>query len=82
MILRLDPACVGDFRGAPPVEPGAAFAPAARGWVTRERSASGHIGRPAEASAAKGERLFELFAADVVKLLLEVARWDGRSWHA
>jgi creatinine amidohydrolase len=82
MIMRLNPALVGSHQDAAPVEPGTAFAPAARGWITRERSTTGHIGHPAAATAEKGERLFQRFTDDVVKLLLEVCRWDGQSWHA
>jgi creatinine amidohydrolase len=82
MILRLSPQWVGDHRQASPVEQGTAFAPAARGWVTRERTTPGHIGWPALATAEKGEQLFQLFSADVVRLLREVARWDGHSWYA
>lgn len=82
MILRLDPTLVGAYREAVPVDQGAAFAPAARGWITRERSATGHIGRPAAATAEKGEHLFRHFTDDVVNLLRQVCGWDGRSWHS
>ncbi len=81
MMLRLDPNRVGDFRAAAPVEPGTAFAPAARGWITRDRSGPGHIGWPHRASAEKGEHLFTVFAADVVALLERAIRWDGHSWE-
>src|SRR5436190_9926583 len=37
MMLRLAPQLVGDFRNAAPIETGSLFAPAARGWITRER---------------------------------------------
>ncbi len=82
MILRLAPRLVGDHASAVPVEPGVAFAPATRGWVTQDRSQTGHIGWPHLASAEKGEHLFRVFAADVVSLLERVARWDGKSWDA
>lgn len=81
MILRLAPHLVGDYRSAAPVEPGTAFAPAARGWITRDRSQPGHIGWPHLASPEKGEYLFRLFAADVVSLLERVLCWDGHSWE-
>src|ERR1700744_5675779 len=45
MMLRLAPHLVGDFRSAPPVEFGTPFNPAARGWITRERTERGHIGQ-------------------------------------
>jgi len=82
MILRLAPHLVGDYRTAAPVEPGTAFAPAARGWITRDRSGPGHIGWPHLASAEKGEHLFRLFSADVVALMERVLCWDGHSWEA
>ncbi len=81
MILRLAPNLVGDFANAVPVEPGNAFAPAARGWITKDRSVPGHIGWPHLATSEKGEHLLGLFAADVVALLERVIRWDGLSWE-
>jgi creatinine amidohydrolase len=80
MMLRLAPRLVGDLRSLEPVAPGKAFAPASRGWITRERSVPGHIGDPRPATAEKGETLFRLFAADVATFLARVAAWDGRSW--
>src|SRR6478736_3168465 len=58
MMLRLRPELVGDWAQGQPVPFGNAFAPAARGWVTQDRSAPGHIGDPRRATAAKGEVLF------------------------
>lgn len=81
MILRLDPALVGDYRGAAPVEFGQGFAPAARGWVTQDRTTPGHIGSPHLASAEKGETLLRVFSADVIALLERMIRWDGKSWN-
>jgi creatinine amidohydrolase len=81
MMLRLSPHLVGDFKKAAPIESGSSFAPAARGWITRERSEPGHIGEPQHASAKKGETLFRLFAEDVAALLERVIRWDGKSWN-
>lgn len=80
MILRLAPHLVGRHADAIPVEPGTAFAPAARGWITRERSEPGHIGWPHLATAEKGETLFARFAADAEAFLGRVIAWDGRSW--
>lgn len=81
MILRIAPQLVGDFAAAPDVSPAYSFEPAYRGWVTRERSIAGHIGRPQAASAEKGEHLFATFTAGVVEFLGRVRQWDGRSWH-
>ena len=80
MMLRLDPAKVGSFGSLDPVDATPPFHPAHRGWVTRERTSTGHIGHPAAASQEKGEVLFEVFSADVVRLLERVRRWDGVSW--
>jgi creatinine amidohydrolase len=81
MILRLRPELVGDLLQVQPVAFGNAFAPAARGWITKDRSEPGHIGDPGRATAEKGEALFRVFAADVVRLLERVLAWDGRSWN-
>jgi creatinine amidohydrolase len=81
MILRLNPALVGDFRAAKPVEFGTGFAPATRGWVTQDRTGPGHIGSPHLASAEKGEALFRCFSTDVIALLERTVRWDGVSWN-
>ncbi|MGI8603301.1 MAG: creatininase family protein [Verrucomicrobiales bacterium] len=81
MMLRLAPDLVGNFSGAPPVDFGNPFSPAARGWITRERTEPGHIGSPHLAMAEKGERLFSRFASDVGGLLDRVIAWNGRSWN-
>ena len=80
MILQLAPHLVGDLQAIEPVPFGNPFEPASRGWITRERSAPGHIGDPRQASAEKGETLFRLFSDDVVTFLERVIAWDGRSW--
>jgi creatinine amidohydrolase len=80
MMLRLDPRLVRDPSRVEPVPMGDPFAPAVRGWITRERSEPGHIGDPRGATAEKGEALFRLFAEDVCTLLDRVLAWDGRSW--
>lgn len=77
MMLRLAPHLVGNYRGAAPVEPGTLFEPATRAWTTRDRSAPGHIGHPALATAEKGEALFRAFSDGAVRLLEEVVGWDG-----
>jgi creatinine amidohydrolase len=81
MMLRLAPKLVGDYPNAAPVDPGRPFTPAARGWITRERTGPGHIGSPHLATAEKGEQLFRVFAGDVVAWLERVISWDGRSWN-
>jgi creatinine amidohydrolase len=81
MVLRLAPQLVGDYLSAPDVEFGTPFLPAARGWVTQDRSVRGHIGCPRLATAEKGELLFQCFARDVVALLERVVSWDGMDWN-
>lgn len=81
MILRLAPELVGPIESLETVSGADAFAPAAHGWTTRDRSESGHVGRPREATAEKGERLFEHFSGEVVAFLEKVVAWDGRSWN-
>lgn len=81
MMLRLAPHLVGDFRNVAPVDFGTSFQPAARGWITRERSGPGHIGQPHLASPEKGETLFQRFSDDLIALLDRVIRWDGKSWN-
>ena len=71
---------MGDLTTIEPVPFGNPFEPGTRGWITRERSMPGHIGDPRQASAAKGEMLFRLFAGDVAAFLDRVVAWDGRSW--
>ena len=80
MMLRIRPELVGDLAKLEAVAFGNAFSPATRGWITKDRTAPGHIGDPRHATAEKGERLFEVFAADVVKMLERVLAWDGRSF--
>lgn len=81
MILRLAPQLVGDFKNVETVEPGTGFAPAMRGWITRERTKPGHMGHPREASAEKGEALLKVFSDGFVSLLERVIRWDGKGWN-
>jgi creatinine amidohydrolase len=81
MILRLSPELVGDISRIEPVPFGNAFEPASRGWITKDRTAPGHIGDPRQATREKGETLFRVFADDVAKLLDRVIAWDGKSWE-
>jgi creatinine amidohydrolase len=80
MILRLAPERVGPIDAIDPVPMTDPFAPASRGWTTKDRSAPGHIGDPRQASARKGEILFDRFSQDVAAFLKRVVAWDGRSW--
>jgi creatinine amidohydrolase len=81
MMLRIAPHLVGDLKQVEAMEFGNAFEPAQRAWITKDRTAVGHIGDPRQATAEKGEILFRAFAADVVKLLGRVLAWDGSSWN-
>jgi creatinine amidohydrolase len=82
MMLRIRPDLVGPLSKIEAVDPGRAFAPAHRAWITKDRSAAGHIGDPQYATVEKGETLLQVFAADVVALLERVRAWDGRQWDA
>jgi creatinine amidohydrolase len=81
MILRLAPQLVGDLSKLPRVLSGSSFDPAARGWITQDRTGMGHIGEPAAATAEKGEALFETFTAGAATLLDRVLAWDGQPWN-
>lgn len=80
MVLRLRPELVGDLSRVEPVAFGNPFEPASRGWITKDRTAPGHIGDPRPATAEKGETLLRVFSDDVVRLLERVIAWDGASW--
>ncbi len=80
MMLRIAPHLVGDLRTVEDVDWGNPFEPASRGWITRKRTAPGHIGYPRGATAEKGETLFQVFSAQVVAMLERVLAWDGQSW--
>jgi creatinine amidohydrolase len=80
MILHLAPSLVGDLSQVQAVSPRMPFEPASQGWITKERSAAGHIGDPRHATAAKGQTLFRVFSHDVVTFLERVITWDGPSW--
>lgn len=81
MILRIAPHLVGDYRACQTVPSGHSMEPASRAWITKDRTAAGHIGSPQLASAEKGERLFSIFTDGVVELLERVIAWDGKTWH-
>ena len=79
MMMVIRPELVGEHQREE-VHKGAAFANSTRGWTPKARSAPGHIGVPASASAEKGETLFKIFTDGAVKLIGEMRDWDGQSW--
>jgi creatinine amidohydrolase len=82
MMLRIAPHLVGDRTQVEAVAASFGFEPATRGWITKDRSAPGHIGNPRLATAEKGEVLLRVFSDDVVAFLERVAAWDGKVWDA
>ncbi len=81
MIMRIRPELVGDYAAAADVPFIMGFEPAARGWITKDRTEPGHIGNPRHATATKGETLFRVFSDDVINLLERVLDWDGTTWN-
>ena len=81
MILKMAPHLVKDITKLETVPFGFAFEPAYRGWITKDRSAPGHIGSPQAANAEKGEYLFQTFSNGVCQFLDQVIAWDGKSWE-
>jgi creatinine amidohydrolase len=81
MMLHLAPTLVGDVSRIEAVSTAMPFDPAMRGWITKERSAPGHIGDPRHATPQKGQTLFRMFSQDVVNFLERVIAWDGCSWN-
>lgn len=82
MIMRLAPHLVAaDITTLQTVSAGYAFEPAYRGWTTKERTPTGHIGSPQHATAGKGEHLFTIFSSGAVAFLEQVIGWDGKSWE-
>ena len=82
MILRLAPQLVGDLSKVADMNPGSAFEPASRAWTTKDRTEAGHLGRPRDATAEKGEALFQQFTAGAAELLERMLAWDGARWNA
>jgi creatinine amidohydrolase len=81
MMLRIRPDLVGDLSQVKAVPFGNPFEPASRGWIMPDRSTPGHVGDPTEATAEKGEALFQSFTASAKTMLQRVLDWDGRSWE-
>jgi len=81
MVLRLAPDLVKNHRSVPPQEFGSSFEPGSRGWTMSDRSEHGHVGDPREASAEKGEALFQTFTCGAVSLIARMTAWDGKSWN-
>jgi creatinine amidohydrolase len=80
MVMRIAPDLVHDHAKVASIDPGNSFLPAHRAWIIPDRSAAGHIGSPADATADKGEQLLALFADGLVHLTRRVIEWDGKSW--
>jgi creatinine amidohydrolase len=81
MMLAIRPDLVmGELGQLPEVVLGAGGAPAYRAWTMPDRSAPGHLGNPAAATAEKGAALLKAFANGVAGFLERVVAWDGRSW--
>ncbi|MCB9383678.1 MAG: creatininase family protein [Bryobacterales bacterium] len=79
MMLRIAPHLVAENpRTLQSVSPALGFEPAYRGWTTRERSETGHIGSPELATEEKGEHLLAAFAAGVVSFLERMRTEDSR----
>ena len=81
MVLRLAPHLVKNHQGVQPQEVGSGFEPASRGWTMADRSEPGHIGDPREASAEKGEALFQAFTRGTASMIERMIAWDGKSWN-
>ena len=81
MILRLAPHLVGEIKTLESIDSGQGFSPGARAWITKDRTAPGHIGHPAEATDEKGEALFQVFADGVVTFIERAIAWDGEGWN-
>ena len=81
MMLAIRPdLVVGDVRQQPEVLLGTGSAPAYRGWTMPDRSAPGHLGHPAAATAEKGAALLHAFTSGVAGFLERVVAWNGASW--
>jgi creatinine amidohydrolase len=81
MILWLKPdLVVGDAKSLETVLNSYGFDPAYRGWITNERTPTGHIGSPQFATKEKGEHLFASFSAGVVRFIEKMQSWGGRGW--
>ncbi len=81
MMLAIRPELIhGNVDEVPEIPFGSGAAPGYRGWTMADRSTPGHIGTAADATATKGEALFEIFTDGVSQFLQRVAAWDGQGW--
>jgi creatinine amidohydrolase len=81
MMLAIRPELiVGEIMRLPEVPFGAGGAPAYRGWTMPDRSAPGHIGNPAAATAEKGTALLHAFASGVAAFLERAVAASGSGW--
>ena len=80
MMLTLQSNLVGDYQSLPDVPMQPAFEMAERAWITQERSVSGYIGNPKDATTEKGECLFDIFSHGLVELIRKIDSWNGTPW--
>lgn len=81
MIQRIAPHLVKkDVKTLETVRVDFGFEPAIRGWTTKDRTVSGHMGSPQFATPEKGEHLFSEFSKGLVDFLRQVIDWDGKAW--
>ncbi|HUQ93933.1 MAG TPA: creatininase family protein [Bryobacteraceae bacterium] len=81
MMLRIAPQLVAaDVSTLATVPFGDGFSPGYRGWITNDRTPTGHIGSPEHATAEKGEHLFTSFATGLAAFLKQITAWDGKPW--
>jgi len=81
MVQRIRPDLVGPVQNLEDVSFEFGFGKAYRGWITQDRTVTGHIGMPRHATPEKGEQLFRTYAEGVTEFLREVAAWDGSAWR-
>lgn len=81
MVLRARPDLVGSIAELPDVPFGSGFAPAQRAWITKDRTAMGHIGSPSKASTEKGDHLYSFFSSKLVDLVERMNAWNGTRWE-
>ena len=80
MMQTIRPELVGPVADLTDVPMNFGFEPAYRGWISSDRTTTGHMGAPRHATPEKGEHLFQSYAAGVAEFLQRVVDWDGKSW--
>lgn len=82
MVLALRPdLVVGDIGKLETVPNSYGFDPAYRGWITNERTPTGHIGSPQFATSEKGEHLFASYSSGVIRFIETMHAWGGEGWQ-